>query len=236
MSYLNVPDAISSIRRGDGVGPRQAIAVLGGAGHYTEHQLLAGFRVGAAIAKHGRNVITGATLGVPYAAGIGARLCGALVVGISPAASEEEHIRRYRRPVDHVDVLIYTGMGLEGRQPINVRSAQAAIFIGGEFGTLAEFSAAWTIGSNVLGVLEGVGGISSGLRAIISQVQTSYGSVICFDSDPDALVAQVCQELDRRPLASAKLPELNDASAIVKSMIEGFLRQAESAPEVDSEP
>src|SRR5207247_2944110 len=95
-------------------------------------------------------------------------------------------------------VVVYTGMGLEGRQPINVRSARAAVFVAGEFGTLAEFSAAWTIGNNILGVLEGIGGITSSIRDIITHVQSEYGNVIFFDTDPEKLVGRVCVELTKR--------------------------------------
>ena len=86
-------------------------------------------------------------------------------------------------PLDYLDVVVYTGMGLEGRDPLNVRSAKGAIFIGGEFGTLGEFSAAWTTGNNVLGVLEGVGGISSYIQEITSRVESDYGSFVLYDSD-----------------------------------------------------
>lgn len=177
---------------------KETIAVLGAASRFTDVQVIAGFRIGRAIAKRGYNLVTGATLGVPYAASIGAKLEGAVVVGLSPAATREEHIGRYKRPLDYADVVIYTGMGLEGRQPINIRSAKGAVFVGGEFGTLAEFSAAWTVGNNVLGILEGVGGVSDYLREIIGRVQSEYGSLVIYDSDPDHLVKRVCDELEER--------------------------------------
>ncbi len=197
--------------------------MLGAAARYTEAQVLAGFRVGLAIAKHGHNVITGATVGVPYAAAIGAKMGGAVVVGISPAACREEHIERYKRPLDNMDVIVYTGMGLEGRQPINVRSGKGAIFIAGEFGTLGEFSAAWTVGNNVLGVLEGVGGISSNLRQIIQQVQSEYGSAVLFDSDPESLARRVCEEVDRRYPLNSQSAQANQNGADVKSIIDAYL-------------
>ena len=177
---------------------KESIAVLGAVAHPSEVQILSGLRTGIAIARHNCNLITGATLGVPYAAAVGAKLAGAVVVGISPAASREEHIDRYKMPLDYHDVVVYTGMGLEGRNPLNVRSAKGAIFIGGEFGTLGEFSAAWTTGGNVLGVLEGVGGISSHIQEIAAQVHSSYGSLVLYDSDPETLVSRVCEQVHGR--------------------------------------
>jgi len=204
---------------------KEAIAVLGAAARFTEAQILSGFRVGLEIARQNRNLVTGATLGVPYAAAIGAKLGGAVVVGLSPAASREEHIGRYRMPLNYLDVVVYTGMGLEGRNPLNVRSAKGAIFIAGEFGTLSEFSAAWTTGNNVLGVLEGVGGISSYIQEITLRVQTDYGSLVLYDSDPENLVRRVCGEVDRRSgltdHAEAAGGNGGDVMTIVREYLEG---------------
>lgn len=178
--------------------PRQTIAVLGGSTSYSEEQLVFAYRVGLEIANRGRVLLTGATSGIPYAAALGAHKAGGLVVGISPAAAAPEHIDRYGKPERQADVLIYTGMGTEGRSPVLVRSARAAIFIGGEFGTLGEFCSAWTCGSNVLGVLE-AGGISDVIRSLVSRVSTSCGSALVYGSDPAALVERICAMLDQLP-------------------------------------
>ena len=202
---------------------KESIAVLGAAVRFTEAQILSGFRVGSEIARLNRNLVTGATRGVPYAAAIGAKLGGAVVVGLSPAASREEHIERYKMPLDYLDVVVYTGMGLEGRNPLNVRSAKGAIFIGGEFGTLGEFSAAWTTGNNVLGVLEGVGGISSYIQEITSRVESDYGSLVLYDSDPETLVKQVCGEVDRRCGLTHHAEVADGNGGDVKTILREFL-------------
>lgn len=202
---------------------KETIAVLGAVTHPSEAQILSGLRTGIAIASHDCNLITGATRGVPYAAAIGAKLAGAFVVGISPAANREEHIERYKMPLDCHDVIVYTGMGLEGRNSLNVRSAKGAIFIGGEFGTLGEFSAAWTIGGNVLGVLESVGGISSHIQGIAAQVHSSYGSLVLYDSDPETLASRVCREVQGR----CKLRDHADAARAngqaIRDVVERYL-------------
>lgn len=169
-----------------------AIGVFGGASQYTETQAVAAFQIGRTIAQEGFCLVTGATTGVPLAAAIGAQSAGGLVIGISPADSPETHVARFKRPVSFHGAIIYTGMGAEGRQPVAVRSVKGAIFIGGEFGTLAEFSNAWTVGNNVLGVLRGVGGISDRIESISGDVTSNYGSFLIVDDDPLRLALSVC--------------------------------------------
>lgn len=213
---------------------KESIAVLGAAVRYTDAQILSGLRVGLAIGRQNRNLVTGATLGVPYAAAIGGKLGGAVVVGLSPAATREEHIGRYKMPLDYLDVVVYTGMGLEGRNPLNVRSAKGAIFIGGEFGTLGEFSAAWTTGNNVLGVLEGVGGISSYIQEITSRVESDYGSLVLYDSDPETLVRRVCEEVDRRCGLSEHSEAAYSNGSAVKAIVSEYLEANPTCLKVES--
>jgi len=65
--------------------------------------------MGQEIARAGLVLVTGATTGIPYWAAKGARNEGGLVIGFSPAASEEAHVKSYRLPTDYHDVMIYTG-------------------------------------------------------------------------------------------------------------------------------
>jgi uncharacterized protein (TIGR00725 family) len=146
--------------------PRSTIAVLGGAATYTDAQIEAAYRIGSGVAARGHALLTGATSGIPYAAALGAHDAGGMVIGISPASCAEEHIEKFRKPLRQADVIIYTGMGPEGRSPLLTKSASAAIFVGGEVGTLGEFCSAWMCGPNVLGVLE-AGGISNIIRDVI---------------------------------------------------------------------
>lgn len=175
--------------------PRPAVAVLGGSLKHTEQQVHAGFRVGYELAKRGRTVVTGATTGIPYAAALGARQAGGLVVGVSPADSQESHISS-GRPHQQADFMLYTGLGAEGRGPLIIRSAPAAIFIGGEFGTLEEFCTAWLCGCPFIGVLEGQGGIADALKPLIGQVTSSWGSEVIHDQDATALAAAVSNKID----------------------------------------
>lgn len=204
--------------------------MLGGAARYTSAHIIHGYRIGREIARSGKNLLTGATNGVPYAAAIGAKDIGGFVVGISPAGSMEEHVERYKRPLDFTDVIIYTGMGLEGRNSINVRSAKGAIFVAGEFGTLNEFSAAWTIGNNVLGILDGVGGISTYIRDIIANVQSTYGSTVVFDHDPIQLVHRVCGLVDEKHSAQTLYWQFEEIGGDVKHIVTEYLKTEAATP------
>ena len=174
------------------------VAVLGGALRYSDEQIVAAFQLGVAIANRGHNLVTGATTGIPYAAALGAKREGAMVVGISPATNAAEHIERFRKPIDALDMIVYSGMNVDGRSPLIVRSCGAAVFVGGEFGTLNEFTSAWLSGTRVLGILEGHGGISDTIRALMEKTESSWGSQVIFESEPVRLAHRLCEEIDQR--------------------------------------
>ena len=69
------------------------------------------------------------------AASKGAKEEGGLTVGVLPGTSKSSPANAY------VDIPVYTGMA-EARNAINVKSCQAAIAIGGEYGTLSEIALA----------------------------------------------------------------------------------------------
>jgi uncharacterized protein (TIGR00725 family) len=172
------------------------IAVLGAARNYNEEQIVSAYKIGFELARRGKNLITGGTTGIPYAAAVGAKQGGAMVIGISPAEGLDDHILRYKKPVDHTDFLVFTGMGAAARSSILMRSVKGAVFIGGEFGTLNEFSAGWMVGNNILAVLQESGGISDYINEIISSIRTDWGSKVIFESDPILLVDTICEQVD----------------------------------------
>jgi uncharacterized protein (TIGR00725 family) len=112
---------------------------------------------------------------------------GGLVIGISPALSEREHIKRYRSPVNHHHVLIFTGSGLMGREVVNIRSSDIVVIIGGHSGTLGEFSIAYDEGK-LIGVLHGANGISSEIDNIVKIIKKKTGAKIIHDHDPSSLI------------------------------------------------
>src|SRR5882672_990892 len=101
------------------------IGVMGSSGkapNESEAQPLASLseRLGQTIAERDCVLVTGATTGFPDIVSRAARRHGGSSIGVSPASSKEEHVTRYALPEDGVDIIIYTGFGLKGRNVINV--------------------------------------------------------------------------------------------------------------------
>ena len=152
-------------------------------------------RLGAALARSGCNLITGATTGLPdLIARAFHNHGGALAIGISPATNQAEHSERYKLPQDGVDVIIYTGFGLKGRNVINVRSADIVVLFGGATGTLNEFTIAYDEGK-IIGVLEGSGGVTDHIAEIIEFCKKPTRGAVIFDQDPEKLLEKCLDAL-----------------------------------------
>ena len=154
-------------------------------------------RLGQVIAERGCVLVTGATTGFPDIASRAARTKGCLTVGISPASSREEHVSRYSLPDDGVDVIIYTGFGLKGRNVINVRSSDVVIIFGGGIGTLNEFTIAFDEGK-IVGVLEGTGGVADRIAEIAALSSKLGGSELVLESSPEGLIDTCLQAFAQR--------------------------------------
>lgn len=171
--------------------PQLTIGVMGSAGGKLEAEVCRRVRrLGAALARRGYVLITGACPGLPHEAVLGAKEAGGIVVGVSPALNLEEHVTKYRSPTRGYDAIIYTGSGLMGREIENIRSCDVVIFAGGRSGTLGEFAIAYDE-AKVIGVLENTGGITQYLKEIIGMVQKETGAIVCYDDDPDRLLDQL---------------------------------------------
>ncbi|HLC71932.1 MAG TPA: hypothetical protein VJI32_08035 [Candidatus Nanoarchaeia archaeon] len=173
------------------------IGVMGGAFHYTPKALEAAYIIRKEIAHEDAVLITGGTTGIPYQAARGAKEVGGVSIGISPAIDRKDHVEKFGKPTDAYDALIFTGMGYSGRNPINIRTCDGIIYIGGEAGTLNEFTNG-LYEARVLGVLEGVGGITDRIRTIMQEFQTDHGSTVLYDTNPQNLVQRVFSEIRAR--------------------------------------
>ncbi len=150
------------------------------------------YKLGEEIAKHGCALLTGGCPGLPYEATKGAKAQGGITIGISPALTLEEHIKKYNSPVEGIDVMIYTGSGLMGREVIAVRSCDIIIIVGGRSGTLGEFAIAYDEGRPI-GVLEGSGGIADEIKNFIAIIKKSTGSHLIYSPDPVELVTKLLE-------------------------------------------
>lgn len=177
---------------------KRKIGVVGSAGgNIPPGALETSMELGREIGRRGCMIVTGACPGLPHAAVVGAVEEGAIAIGISPALCLDEHRERYNSPYEEYDALIFTGSGLMGREVDVVRTADIVIIVGGRSGTLGEFSIAYDDG-NVIGVLEGTGGISDKLHLIVSFIHKETGAEIFYSSDPVELLDQALKCHDAR--------------------------------------
>src|SRR5437773_6235517 len=100
--------------------------------------------VGRALARAGAILVCGGLGGAMEAAARGAAAEGGTVLGILPGADRGA-------ANEFVTVAVPTGMG-EMRNALIVRSADAVIAVGGEFGTLSEIALALKAGTPVVGI------------------------------------------------------------------------------------
>ncbi len=147
--------------------------------------------VGKEIVRQGGVLVTGATTGIPYWAAIGAKEAGGISIGLSPAASEKEHIKKYKLPTDYFDLIIYTGFNYAGRNLLMTRSSDGVIVICGRIGTLNEFSIAFE-DEKPIGVLEGTGGTADMIRDIIKGGYRGPGKIV-YSHNPKELVANLIE-------------------------------------------
>jgi uncharacterized protein (TIGR00725 family) len=144
--------------------------------------------LGREIAARGLLLLTGATTGLPDIVGRSARAAGAFHIGISPAATEREHVDRYELPLDSCDAIIYTGFGLKGRNVVLVRSCDVVLFIGGSMGSLNEFTIAYDEG-RVMGCLTGTGGVADEAERLLQTFPKESAARVLHGGDPARLIA-----------------------------------------------
>jgi uncharacterized protein (TIGR00725 family) len=159
---------------------RPVVAVIGGARCTTQEDAWAE-AVGRALAERGALVVCGGRSGVMEAACRGAKAGGGLTIGILPGTRRDD-----ANPF--VDVVVTTGIG-EARNAIVVRTAQAAVAVGGEYGTLSEIAFALKRGLPVAGL--GTWDIARGSR---------FADAIFRADSPAGAVAWVLGELEKSEL------------------------------------
>ncbi len=154
---------------------------------------------GAAIAKAGHCLLSGATIGIPDCTARAYKAAGGIMsVGLSPAASKIEHVYKYRLPTEAYDVILYTGLHYVGRDALLINSADAVISIGGRLGTLHEFTVAVETGTPI-GFLQGAGGVSNEIKTIIKLAgKEREGTEILFSKNAIQLITEITKYLDNK--------------------------------------
>jgi uncharacterized protein (TIGR00725 family) len=119
------------------------IAVIGG-GQCTKVEAKQAETIGKELAKRGITLICGGLGGVMEAACRGAVSEGGITIGILPGDNT-----KLANP--YVEIRIATGLG-EARNLAIVKTAQAVIAVGGEYGTLSEIAFALKSNKPVIGL------------------------------------------------------------------------------------
>ena len=153
--------------------------------------------LGAAIARAGHSLLTGATIGLPNYAAEGYKAAGGTMsVGISPAASKVEHVMKYRLPTKDYDTILFTGLHYVGRDSLLITSSDAVVSIGGRLGTLHEFTIAMETDTPI-GFLQGAGGVSEEIQTLMNLAHPlRHGAFVTFDDDADKLIKELTDFLD----------------------------------------
>jgi len=125
------------------INKKKFIAVIGGSQCSSQEAEVAE-SVGRELARQGAILVCGGRGGVMEAACRGASAEGGITIGILPGDS-----RQAANP--YVQIPIVTGIGY-ARNVVVVKSAQAVIAIGGNYGTLSEISHALESGIPVIGL------------------------------------------------------------------------------------
>jgi uncharacterized protein (TIGR00725 family) len=190
------------------------VGVMGSAGGEVDAGVADACRaLGRAIAERGCCLLTGACPGLPHETVLGAKDCGGHVIGISPASTLKEHVEVYHSPYREYDVLIFTGLGLMGRELINIYSCDVIIVVGGRSGTLGEFAIAYEQGK-LIGVLSGTGGITGALPALeASLAPKQTGAQVIHNGDPVRLIEQLLDRYQSGPYCPCYPEELTRVSA-----------------------
>ena len=119
------------------------IAVIG-ASQASRQEESAAERVGTELARAGALVICGGGPGVMASASRGAAQAGGIVIGILPGDDRS-------RANQWVSIALATGLG-ELRNGLIVRACDAAVAVGGAYGTLSEIGLALAQGVPVVGL------------------------------------------------------------------------------------
>jgi uncharacterized protein (TIGR00725 family) len=183
------------------------VGVMGSASMVYEDRIAQMCRaLGREIARNSFCILTGACPGLPHETVLGAKEVGGHTIGISPARNLQEHIDIYESPYHEYDVMVYTGLGLMGRELVNIRTSDIIIVVGGRSGTLGEFSIAYEEGK-VIGVLKGSGGVADHLDQVESSLAKGTGATVIHREDPTELVAAVIEAYRKRANLTGSMPK-----------------------------
>ncbi|MCL5004839.1 MAG: LOG family protein [Patescibacteria group bacterium] len=172
------------------------ICVSGAAetGHCGADAFASAEELGREIVRHDAVLVDGATTGFPFWTAKGVKEEGGIVIGLSPAATEKEHLNYYQLPTEYHDMIIYTGFNYSGRNLLLVRSSDAVIFGCGRMGTLNEFTITFE-DKKPIGILQGEWETDELFKELIEKshrAKEMEGKIV-FESDPKKLLDKLVE-------------------------------------------
>jgi len=181
------------------------ICVSGAAdtGHCGLNALELAKELGREIARQGATIVTGATTGFPLWAAMGVKEVGGISIGISPAASEKEHVEVYKLPIDYMDLIMYTGFGYPGRDLLLTRCSDAVICGCGRIGTIHEFTIAFEDGKP-LGIFEGPWEMGAELQDIVLKSHRPNPKIVV-GANPKELIEGIIALVKKDKIAEYKI-------------------------------
>ena len=181
------------------------ICVSGAAetGHCGVDALQKAKELGREIARQGAILVTGATTGFPLWVAMGLKEVGGVSIGISPAATEKEHVEVFKLPIDYMDLIMYTGFGYAGRDILLTRSADAVICGCGRIGTIHEFTIAFE-DNKPIGIFEGPWEMGRELEYIVQKGHRPNPK-ITVGSDPKTLLENVIALVKKDKIVEYKI-------------------------------
>lgn len=172
--------------------------------------------LGKTIAKRGGVVLTGACPGMPQVVARAAKRAGGQTVGISPAGSLREHVKKFRSPTASLDVIQMTnsgpGMGFIAREKQNIQHSDILVFAGGRSGTLGEIVFALQEPKVVALLDQSTGVTAAAKKKVLPHIGTGK-AVVVSDKDPTRLLDKA---IAAHQLLKAKKPTSRIQEAIEK--------------------
>ncbi len=154
--------------------------------------------LGREIVRHRAVLVDGATTGFPFWSAKAAKEEGGIVIGVSPAATQNEHVNVYKLPTDYHDVVFYTGQGYSGRNLLLTRIADAVVVGCGRMGTINEFTIAFE-DKKPIGILRGSWETDEVITTIIEKshrAEEMKGKIV-YSQDPKELLDKLIEVVRR---------------------------------------
>lgn len=165
--------------------------------------------IGREIARQKQILITGACLGLPNEAVIGASELKGSVIGYSPAVDLKSHAEKDNYPTKGYTKFVFIPKDYihrdnpticrKYRNVSSVSECDAAIFISGRSGTLNEFTIAYDL-NKIIGVLKDSRGISDVIPLLLKTFDNKVDVKIVFEKEPVKLVRKIISAFNSKAL------------------------------------